>query len=114
MKIWRNIEIQWRGETYSIRPSLEFLNHIEQQDGCSIGKLFIRAQNQDLPVGLSCQLIARALSYSGAKVTADDVFEATGGLSAECMQMAMTILIGCMPESQGQPDTPKKKAKTAS
>lgn len=104
--IWKNIEIEWKGELFTIRPDLEFMNHIEQRDGMSVGKMIIRSSNGDMPTSTACDLVARTLAYAGADVTPGDIFEATGGLSSELMEMASQILSACMP----QPNAKKKPA----
>jgi hypothetical protein len=110
-KIWNDIDITWLGESYSIRPTIAFINMLEQGDGMSLSKMLGRALQQDLPVGLACELIARTLRHAGVSVNAENVYMEAGGLSADLIIMATSILIGCMP-SDKDADT-KKKPKLA-
>jgi len=108
-KIWNDIEITWDGESYTIRPTMDFINKLEQGDGMSLSRLLLQIHNRDIPIGRTCEVIARTLRYAGAKVTAEDVFMHAGGLSAELVEVASLILIGCMPASEG--DSKKKLVK---
>jgi hypothetical protein len=109
--IWRDIEIEWDGESYKVRPSMDFINYLERKKGSSLSQLFIRAGSQDLPSGKACELIADTLKWAGCKnVTTDDVFAATAGFG-DAVALAMNILTACMPnppESAGA-KTAKKK-----
>lgn len=106
--IWNEIILDWEGETYNVRPTIDFLNHLEQGSGSSLTHLLIRLGNNDLPSGKACELISKTLNYAGAKTTPEDVFLATGGVNVDMMQAAQIILVGCMPAPQD--DKPKKKA----
>lgn len=109
-KIWQDIEIEWDGEVYTVRPSMEFINHLESKDGRSLSKLFIRMMKQDLPSVAACEVIADTLKYAGAEVTAEDVFaETSGGVDATAMGLASTILTACMPAPKDPPQTDNKK-----
>jgi len=107
-KIWRDIELTWEGESYTIRPTMAFINAMEQGDGMSLAAMFTRIHNRDMPSGLACELIARALRYAGAKdVTAESVYMATGGISSDVVDLAIAILVGCMPADK---EPSKKKS----
>jgi len=98
-RIWDDIEIEWQGDTYTVRPTMEFINRIQQKDGMSISKLFVRARNGDLPSGAACELIAAALQYAGADVSAEEVFEETGGgIDKTAVSLAVKIMLACMPK----------------
>lgn len=111
-KIWSDIELTWQDETYTVRPTLDFINYLEQDDGCSLSKMFIRMTKQDLPSGLACKLIAKSLNYAGAKVTAEEIYEETSGVGMEVITLAGTILMGCQPAPKNQPKTTAKKKTT--
>ena len=98
--IWQNIEIDWQGETYTVRPTLDFINHLEQGRGSSISMLFLRLTQGDMPSGKACEVIATTLNYAGAtKVTAEDVFaETNGGIGVDVVHLMQSILVACMPE----------------
>lgn len=103
-RIWDDIEIEWEGEKYKVRPTLKFINHLEQAEGRSISKLFQRLMNKDLPAGAACELISDTLVYAGADVSAEDVFENTsGGIDKTAITLATQILLACMPKPKDPP-----------
>lgn len=114
-RIWDDIEIDWKGETYKVRPTMNFINHLEQGEGRSISKLFQRTMAQDLPSGAACELIAKTLQFAGAEVDAEEVFEETsGGIDKTAVTLATQILLACMPKPKDPPplaaDSKKKSA----
>lgn len=114
-RIWDDIEIEWQGESYTVRPTLKFINHLEQGEGRSISKLFQRLMNKDLPAGAACELIADTICYAGGEVTAEDVYaETRGGIDSTAVGLATQILLACMPKPKDPPplaaDSKKKSA----
>ena len=106
--IWRDIEIEWSGETYVVKPTMELLNSLEQGNGMSLVSMITRLSQRDLPSSAACELIARTLRYAGADIKAEDVYLATtGGLDAAAITMAGTILEAIIPAPSG--DTEQKK-----
>lgn len=102
--IWNDIEIEWAGEVYTVRPTFEFINHLERKDGRSISKMYQRAFNKDLPSGAACEIIADTINWAGrsdrnhATVTPEDIYAATsGGMDTTAATLASTILIALMP-----------------
>tara|TARA_R110000824_G_scaffold183072_1_gene364090 strand:+ start:3676 stop:4035 length:360 start_codon:yes stop_codon:yes gene_type:complete len=107
--IWNEIVLEWEGEEYTVRPSINFLNHLEQEGGTSLSAMLVRLGKGDLPTGRACQLIARTLTYAGCKgVTPETVFSETGGIGANIIMAAQTILLGCMPAPQDDGAAKKK------
>lgn len=103
-RIWDDIEIEWDGESYKVRPTMKFINHLEQNEGRSISKLFQRLMNKDLPAGAACELIADTIVYAGGDVTAEDVYaETSGGIDATAVGLATQILLACMPKPKDPP-----------
>ncbi len=103
--IWKEIEIEWEGEKYKVKPTMDFLNKLEQGDGMSLASMLTRLSKRDLPSSVGCELIARTLRYAGAEVKAEDVYLATsGGLDVDAITLAGTILEAVLPT----PDTGAK------
>ena len=111
--IWKDIEIDWKDETYTIKPTLDFINHLESGSGRSLSNLLIRLSDRDMPSAISCELIAKTLNYAGLKsVTPEDVFmETNGGMSADSVNLSATILMACLPQAKDQPLAPASKKK---
>lgn len=109
--IWNDIEITYQDETFTVRPTMELINQVEQGNGRSISSMFMRLVNQDLPSGLACELVARVLQHAGKNVSTEDVYESTGGgLSPELIKTAGAILVGLMPKSSEAAPAKKKRA----
>ena len=102
--IWQEIEIEFKGESFKITPTIEFINHLEQGEGRSLSQMLIRASNRDLPSGLACEIIAKTINWAGGKATVADVFSETGG-GLTAFPSAVAILQGCLPSP---PDSKKK------
>ena len=114
--IWNDIEIEWEGETYTVRPTMDFINHLERKDGRSISKMYQRLMKRDLPSGAACELIADTINWAGGDAKSMDVFAATsGGVDATAVNLASSILIALMPapkEEPGKASAPTKKKST--
>jgi hypothetical protein len=129
-KIWNDIEIDLDGETYTVRPTIEFLNHLEQGQGRSLSQLFYRMSKGDLPSGIAAEIIAKTLNYAGAQelekarpnktkakfaatITAEEIFEKTGGgLGQVTINLVQTILLACMPTPKEEQPVKKAPART--
>lgn len=109
MNIWNDIEIRWKGELYTVRPTLALINRLERGDGMSITSLLIRINNRDLPSGLACELIARVLNHAGVNVEADEIYAETGGIGADVVTMASAIIVGCLPTPKSAGAVEKKQ-----
>jgi len=97
-KIWNDIEIDFDGETYKVRPSIEFINFLESDAGCSLAQLYIRLSKGDMPSGRACEVIAKTLNFAGASVSVEDIFLKTGGgVGRDVTTLVQTILLACMP-----------------
>ena len=102
--IWNDIEIEWEGETYTVRPTMDFINHLERKDGRSISKMYQRLMTRDLPSGAACELIADTITWAGGDAKVTDVFVATsGGVDATAVNLASSILIAIMPAPKEVP-----------
>lgn len=113
-KIWNDIEIEFKGEVHVVRPTLEFINRLEQGPGNSITMLYGRAAMGDLPTGKGCEVIAKTLNYAGEKdVTPEDVLEELTGVGPEFVQNVCAILLACMPEPKKKTNSNAKKKPTA-
>ena len=107
--IWRDVAITWQGEDYTFRPTMAFLNYMEQTPGRSISAVFLRLSKGDLPSGVACDIIAATLRYAGVTdITAEDVFAEHGGVGAEAVTTVQAILLACMPTPKTTENTKKK------
>ena len=98
--IWHDIEIEWEGETYRVRPTIDLINHLERKPGRSISKMLIRLQDKDLPSGAACELIADVINYGGGDVKPEDVYEQTAGIGIDVINLTSTILMALLPDTK--------------
>lgn len=111
-KIWQDIEITWNGETHTFRPTLAFINQLEQGPGRSIGHVLYRLSIGDLPSVAACEIIAKAVNWAqkddpeADRITPEDVYAETAGGGQDVIDMVQTILVACMPAPK---ETTKKK-----
>lgn len=109
MNIWNDIEIEWEGQKYTVRPTLSFINTLEQGQGRSLSNVLIRMSQGDLPSGIACELIAKTLNTAGVEATAEDVFIATGGIGEKIMELTASIIMACLPEPKEAGEQKKTK-----
>ncbi len=98
--IWQEIEIEWQGETYKIKPTLAFINHLESKNGRSLMRTLSRLEQRDLPSGMACELLADTLKWAGAEVTAEQVYFESSGLTAELIVAVTQIITACIPQGK--------------
>lgn len=99
MEIWKDIEIEYKGETHTFRPTLEFINHLESSTGRSITSYVMRVATQDIPVVWSAQIFAAALSHVGVRVSPETIY-AEYGLAPELLVSASGIVMACLPPNK--------------
>lgn len=112
-KIWQEIELTWKGELYTVKPTINFINSLEQGSGRSLSTLMIRLSNQDMPSGIAAEIVAKTLNHAGVKeggesvtITPEDVIETLGAIGLGITVAASSILIACLP--QPKVDSTKK------
>lgn len=107
--IWNDISITWKGKPYTMRPTLDFINHLEQRPGNSLTNLIILAGNKNLGTVKSAEILYDTLVYVGADI--ENVEEAYG-VNEALINVATTILAACLPQpkvEEGE-EAPKKPA----
>lgn len=112
--IWKDIEIDFKGKTYKVRPSLTFINQLEQGNGNSIQMTYYRATQGDLPSVRACEIICTVLKTADPDldVTVEDVFEETGAVGAELTTNVISVLLACLPTPKETKTTTNAKKKS--
>lgn len=115
--IWNDIVLTWKEKEYRVKPTIDFINRLEQNRGCSLTNILLRTSKQDLPSSVAVTIISETLKYAGAgNVTPEEIFKACGGTSDTMVDMALTIVTACLPsddeEGTNNAGTIKKKTTT--
>jgi len=95
--IWNDIEFEWEGEPVKVKPTLNFINKIEQQNGSSLSYLLPRLQSGDLPLGGACRLIGITLREAEVAITDEEIFAKINELGPKVGAIAGKIIAGCIP-----------------
>lgn len=104
--IWTDVEITWQGETYVFRPTMDFINHLEQGPGRSLGHMLYRIDKGDLPSGVACEVIAKTINWANREdresktITPEDIYSETMGAGIETIMTVQQIIIACMPANK--------------
>ena len=111
--IWNDINITWKGKPYTVRPTLEFINHLEQRPGNSLTNLINLAGNEKLGTVRCAEVLYDSLVYAGADAgSVNEVWESFGGIGEGLTRSAWAILAACLPQpkvEEGE-EAPKKTA----
>ena len=111
MQIYNELEILWEGETYSVKPTLQLIQDIESKKGFSIGNLYYRHSQGDLPLSMVAECYQKILTYAGVNVTADEVYQAFYGAENDFIMSAVNaFFMACFPNSKDNPKPSKKKS----
>ena len=101
-KVWRDVSIVFRGESYTITPSVRLLMRIEQDVSLS-GILMAWGQGKPQVMAMSF-LIAELLKAAGAKVTADDVMQEIAHGGQDGMQLMGVVIEAITPAAPDEAD----------
>lgn len=74
MAIFRDVTIEWEGETYTVTPSNRLLRKIEGE-GISLTHMVQRVASGEPPVSEVAFVTAEFLRSAGAKVSEDDIYK---------------------------------------
>ena len=97
MSVFRDIEIEWKGESYTVRPSMQLIFDLESVQGSSLTGFANRAAKNDAPVSVAYEYVAKTLRHAGVKdVTSESIFEDVGGVRIEVINMALQIVMACL------------------
>jgi hypothetical protein len=108
VSVFKDIELSWKGESYTVRPSMQLIFDLEAIPGCSLMGFANRASTNDAPVSIAYEYVAKTLKHAGVKdITAAQIFEDVGGVRVEVVTMAMEIVMACL----NLDDDSKKKTK---
>lgn len=97
--IWNDIYLKWKGKEYTVRPTLTFINHLEQRPNHSLSNMIVAAANNKLGTVACAEIVFDTLKYAGADVeTVEEVWESFGGVGSGLTGSAHSILTACLPQ----------------
>lgn len=104
--VFQTIEIDWRGKTHRVTPTMRLLNTIEQD--ISLSRLVHRLEAGDMPLSHIATVIAAFLQSAGAEVSADEVYAELLGEEAAALGAVATAIIGAIfPATGGKKEAPQ-------
>ena len=106
--VFREVDIEWGGETFTFTPSMALIRSIERGDGggpVCIMQLIHAAQSGSPQFGFMAWLVAKVMTYAGAKVDDGDIF--ADMMNAK--QEALALYINCIDAISPAPKVEKGK-----
>src|SRR5699024_8382426 len=107
-----DIKLEWRGDEYTITPTMRLMHEIEQR--FSLSRVAHRISQGDTPISHVASIIAMMLRSVGCKVTDDEVFaELLTGVPDAIQEMASASITaafaGAAKGAEGNEQAPAKK-----
>jgi len=107
--VFREVELGWGGETYSVTPTMALLNKIEQD--ISLSELAYRMSVGKVPMSQLAVVIGVMLRSAGAKASDEEVYQELMTGDSEAVQgMASAVMEAVFPQpKKSEPPKPAKK-----
>lgn len=110
--VYQDIKLEWKGEEYTVRPTMRLMQDIEQK--FSISRVANRIIQGDVPLSHMAAIVGVMLRSANCQVTDDDVFmELMQGDSDTIQSMAIGLISAAFPVKPGQAGNVKAPAKAA-
>ena len=107
MSINKKIEIEWKGEKYSVLATMRFIDELDEQ--LNIAMMIARCSRGDLRFSHLAKLIAFCLQQAGCEADQEAVYESCYTEDpTPLFEMANLILSACTPTMPDE-DVDKKK-----
>jgi len=104
MGVFRDLDIEWRGQVVTVTPSNRVLRRIEGQ-GISLVRMLQRVHEGNPPVSEICYVVSELLRTGGAEVTEDEVYqEAMAAMESDANALAKLAVTVAEAISPVQPD----------
>jgi len=94
-KVWRDVNITFRGEAYTVTPSVRLLMRIEQD--VSLSAILMAWGRGEPKVMAMSYVLAELLKAGGAKVTADDVMQEIAHNGQDGMALLAALVAAITP-----------------
>ncbi len=103
--IWSDVEFEWDELPIKVKPTLNFINKLEQVNGSSLTLLLQRIQHGDIPMGIASHVIGTTIRESGQVISNDEVYAhllqnkvnygtVVGIIIAACIPMPKDVKVG--------------------
>src|SRR5690625_6838995 len=70
--VYKTVTLEWHGKKYTIKPTLELINEIENK--FSLSRVVSRIAAGDPPISHIATMVGTMLRYAGAQVSDDEVY----------------------------------------
>lgn len=110
--VYRELEIDWKGETYTVAPTYSLIQKIEQK--VSIAGVSSRIASGDPPVSHVAYIVSALLQSAGARqATPEEVYAElmTSRDTASFVALASIVVSGFIPQKPGNSEAPVGGAK---
>lgn len=101
--VYREVSISWNGKDYTVRPTFELINRIENT--ISAAGIAGRMEKGDVPVSHVAFLLAEMLRFAGVKVTNEEIHQELFHGDADALWLVASNALAAMFP------TPKKSGK---
>lgn len=100
--VYKTVTLEWHGTKYTIKPTLELINEIENK--FSLSRVVSRIAAGDPPISHIATMVGTMLRYAGAQVSDDEVYaELLAGEDAEAVgEMATALMTAAFPSAAVQ------------
>lgn len=89
------IELEWKGETRKLKPTVEFIAFLEEARGVSLLKAIQQIADQSLSITSCVKVVTAALNHVGFDATPQDVMEEYGTFQGSLVTRAIAIILAC-------------------
>lgn len=108
MTLFREIDIEWKGETYSFTPSMRLLHTIEAKNDLSVMRAVAELAEGRPKLSAMSAIIGATLRFAGAKVSDEEVAqEIMYGPPDDVVRLYNGVVEALLPPA---PDPGKQKA----
>ena len=109
--VFQELEIQWKGKTHRVKPTMALLNRIEQD--VSLARLAIRMMRGDTPTSHVAVAVGHMLRAAGEHVSDEEVYqELVTAKDPEAVgQICAAVIAAAFPVPPGNAE-PQSKSRT--
>jgi len=109
--VFQELEIEWKGKTYRVKPTMQLINRIEQD--VSLSRLAQRMYKGDVPASHIATVVGHLLRSAGVDVKDEELYleMMTGNNPDVISGMCAAVVVAAFPSPPGNVDAPAKPTK---